>query len=610
MKTLFPTLAALLLYTVSAASQDWPQWRGPNRDGGVHGVTVPARWPSTLKEEWQVTVGEGYSSPVVVGNNVFVFTRQKEHEVVRCLDLAGGKELWCSEPCPAPYKAGPGAPGDTKPRSTPAVVGGRVFALGVGGILSCLDAKTGKLLWRKESTGYPTYGASASPLVTDGLCIAGVGKGGLSALDSATGATRWSYDDVIGGPGYGSPILADLAGERQVVAVTQGHFLGVSLETGKLLWRVPIPRWDIQQCITPVRYRDLIIIADSGEPLRAIRIEKGDKGITAKEVWKADDHTRSGYHTSSPVIAGDWLVGFSGHNSGHLFCLDAATGKTLWQSAGRLGGTGSGCATLVNAGSVWLALTNHGHLTVMKATGLAYEPLAQYRVPVRGTDAYPVLLGDRILIKGDTTLRCWRIAPDPAAPPAAPGDGRKQTFLDLQGKANQKLIDDVNLPGNNLAALPLGEQTLAGVRCKIGEGLIQLSGKLTTGRPEKVEGIKVGMACARLHFLHATQWQAADDTIVGSYTVTYDDKSQDKIPIVYGKDVRDWWSREGAAAPSRARVAWEGENDAARNINSRIRLYLRTWNNPKPGRKVISIDLTATNKADAAPFCVAITVEE
>src|SRR5262249_38661558 len=116
--------------------------------------------------------------------------------------------------------------------------------------------------------------------------------------------------------------------------------------------------------------------------------------------------------------------------------------------------------------------------------------------------------------------------------------------------------------------------------------------------------------CSKLHFLHATHYQAPDDTIVGYYTVTYEDKSQHRIPIVYGKDVSDWWSRNDAKGPSRVEVAWKGDNDAARNNDSRIRLYLTTWNNPMPARNVVRIDFSSTNAAQAAPFCVAITAEE
>jgi outer membrane protein assembly factor BamB len=404
-------IVAVLSLATSGRGQDWPQWRGPNRDGVVHGVGVPEKWPKALREEWKVAVGEGYASPVVVGGNAYAFTRQNDNEIVWCLDVVSGKEIWRSVPCPALYKAGPGAPGDIKTRATPAVAGGRVFTLGVSEILSCLDAGTGQLLWRKQSRGYPVYGASASPLVVDGLCIAQVGKGGLTAFDAATGEVRWCYDDVIGGPGYGSPILVDLAGERQVVTVTQNCFLSVSAATGRLLWRLPVPRWDIQQCITPVRCKDLLVLADSGGPLRAVRLEKATSGITAREVWKAEAHTSNGYHTCSPVLAGDWLLGFSGHKAGHLFCLDAQTGRTLWQSEGRLGGSASGPATIVKAGGVWLALTNRGYLTVLKASGTAFERVAEYRVAERGTDAIPVFLGERLLIKDDTALRSFRVGP-------------------------------------------------------------------------------------------------------------------------------------------------------------------------------------------------------
>src|SRR5262249_5721482 len=158
---------------------------------------------------------------------------------------------------------------------------------------------------------------------------------------------------------YGSPVVADLVGERQVVTFSQGSFLGVRAATGERLWGLAVPRFDLEQCLTPVVYRDLIIFADCGGPLRAIRLEKGDRGITPTEVWKAKGPSM---HMSSPVLAGDWLVGFSGDRGGHLFCLDARTGQALWQSDGRRGGTAASYASILNAGSVWLVLTNRGQL--------------------------------------------------------------------------------------------------------------------------------------------------------------------------------------------------------------------------------------------------------
>src|SRR5579872_688613 len=122
----FSGLAAIhLIIAAPGFSSDWPQWRGPNRDGVARGVKVPEKWPKTLKEEWKATVGEGVSSPVVVGDKAFVFTRQKEDEVVLCLDLLTGKEVWKSMPYPAPYQWWLGEGNFSKgPRSTPTVADG------------------------------------------------------------------------------------------------------------------------------------------------------------------------------------------------------------------------------------------------------------------------------------------------------------------------------------------------------------------------------------------------------------------------------------------------------------------------------------------------------
>src|SRR5262249_31484244 len=126
---------------------------------------------------------------------------------------------------------------------------------------------------------------------------------------------------------------------------------------------------------------------------------------------------------------------------------------------------------------------------------------------------------------------------------------------------------------------------------------------------EKAAGIKVGATFARLCILQATHWDVTKGTLVGSYTVHYVDNSHETIPIVFGKDVRNWWYSEGAKEPGRAVAAWHGENDEAWRCNRKLRLYLSIWKNPYPARKVASIDFASTN-AGVAPFCVAMTIEE
>jgi hypothetical protein len=199
-----------------------------------------------------------------------------------------------------------------------------------------------------------------------------------------------------------------------------------------------------------------------------------------------------------------------------------------------------------------------------------------------------------------------------AAAPAPADSG--PTFIDLAPHTNAKLADNFHgdaFPGNNLAKLPTGKQTFAGVKFKVGDGGIQLGSNQTKDLPVKIEGIKVGRTAGKLHFLHACGWQGADDQVIGKYIVHYDDDTTAEVEIVYGKDVVDWWFKAGQKAPSRSKLAWEGENEAAKANEAQIKLYLTTWENPHPKKKVVAIDYVATApEGPAAPFCVAITAED
>ena len=196
---------------------------------------------------------------------------------------------------------------------------------------------------------------------------------------------------------------------------------------------------------------------------------------------------------------------------------------------------------------------------------------------------------------------------------AAPAPEATITFLDLQPKANHKLKDamhDANLPENNLADLPQGKQTLDGVKFNIGESMIQLGNDILKDKfPEKVEGIKVGAKFAKLHILHATGYMVPDDTVIGKYLIHYDDKTDAEIEIVYGKDVRDWWYHEGDKDPSKGKVAWKGSNPSAKELSSSLWLFHMTWENPKPDKKVVSIDYVSS-MTHAAPFVIAMTMED
>jgi hypothetical protein len=200
------------------------------------------------------------------------------------------------------------------------------------------------------------------------------------------------------------------------------------------------------------------------------------------------------------------------------------------------------------------------------------------------------------------------------AAPVLKNETAGTTFIDLKGHSNQKLKEDFNsgrYAGNNLASLPTGKQTFAGVKFLVGEGLMQLSSANVKGKPDKVEGIKVGRVLGQLHFLHATMFSAPDGTVIATYVIHYADKTRAEIEVAYGKDVVDWWAYPGQQPPTRAKAAWEGQNGKAKEFDATIKLYLTTWKNPHPKKRIVSLDyLAKTGDTGAAPFCVAITAED
>ncbi|HEX6185015.1 MAG TPA: PQQ-binding-like beta-propeller repeat protein [Pyrinomonadaceae bacterium] len=387
-----------------AASAEWPQWRGPNRDGLAAGVAPPSAWPKELKQGWRVTVGIGHSSPVVTGGVVYQFARQGEEEVLLALDAATGKELWRAGAVPAPYTVNPAASGHGKgPKSTPVVANGRVFTLGIAGLLSAHDAKTGRLIWRKDFSKQfpvtsPLYGTSMSPIVVGDLLVAHVGghdKGALTAFDAATGAVKWTYD--ADGPAYSSPVLLTSGGERQIVTFTQKELVAVSAANGQLLWKLPAKTAYDTNCNTPVVYKDTVVVSLEEQGLVALRPTREGGKWAAKEVWR---NAENELYMNTPVVHGSTLYGLSTRKKGQFFAVDAATGKTLWQGPGRMGEN----ASIVNLGGTLVALTNDAVLYVLPSGAASFAPSAQYTVATSQTWAHPVVLGDQLLIKDETTL--------------------------------------------------------------------------------------------------------------------------------------------------------------------------------------------------------------
>lgn len=398
-----------ILYQLGApaVAQDWPQWRGPNRDGAVSSLAVPKVWPSRLVKRWQIPVGLGYSSPLLVSGRIILLSRKGDDEVVSCIDFKTGNQLW-RDAYPAPYAMNPAATRHGKgPKSTPVYQAGRLCTLGISGILSCFDAESGRLRWRVEQgkkypNTSPLYGTSTSPIIDRGLLITHLGgndSGGLTAFNLEDGKIAWSWNGD--GPGYASPIIAEFGGVRQVVTQSQENLIGVAVGDGKLLWSVPFTTPYVQNIITPVVYGQILIFSGLEKGVTAIKVERSAGKWSVERLW---ENSEVSFYMSTPVLNGNLLFGMSHRNKGRFVALNAETGKTLWTTAGREGDN----AAILTSGDKLFLLTSDAEFFVAQAGSSGFEPLHRYTVAQSPTWAHPVLAGGKhILVKDAETLTLW-----------------------------------------------------------------------------------------------------------------------------------------------------------------------------------------------------------
>jgi outer membrane protein assembly factor BamB len=404
------TAAALAVVSMGslALAADWPQWRGPARDGVAAAFTAPKAWPEKLTKVWSIEAGGGQASPIVAGGKVYLHARQGGDETVSAFDLAGGKLLW-RDSYPASYSPAAEAQKHGQgPFATPSLDGGVLYAFGVNEILSAYDAASGKLLWRHDfgkefPTPRPYYGTSASPLVADGVVIVqagGEGKGALVALDAKSGKPKWRL--AGDGPGYGSPVVATFDGVRQVIVPTQKTILGAALATGAKLWEMPFQIPYDQNILTPVVMSDTFIMSGEDTDTQAIRVSRKDGKWTTGKVWSNRSITM---YMSSPVLADGLLCGFSSFRRGHIFCADPKTGEVRWKTEG---GEGESAAVVAGGGHVFV-LRNDATLQVLQRAGGEIRKVAQYTVADAATWAHPVVMDGRILVKDAARLTLWSL---------------------------------------------------------------------------------------------------------------------------------------------------------------------------------------------------------
>ena len=397
-------LAAVTLLAPVAVAQEWPQWRGPNRDGAVTSFREPTTWPEGLTEQWKVDVGLGYATPVLVDDRIYVYTRQGEDEVMTALDATSGDVIWRTS-YPAPFEMNPAtARHRAGPKSTPTFAEGRLFTLGMSGIVSAFDADTGSVLWQKPAPPVqPSFHTAMSPVVEGDLAIMHVGgqdDGALTAFDVATGDVRWAWDGD--GPAYGSPVVIDLEGTRQVVTFTQENLVGVSVTTGELLWRRPFTTPSMTTAQTPMFHGDTLIQAGRDNGITAVRITRRGDQWTTEDLWHTDEVS---LHMTNGVVIDGVLFGLSHLNSGQYFGLDLDTGEVLWTSAPRQAEN----AAIVRAGETIFSLEDDAELVVLRHSRTGFEPFERYDVATSATWAQPAIAGNRVFVKDVSSVTLWTV---------------------------------------------------------------------------------------------------------------------------------------------------------------------------------------------------------
>lgn len=399
------TILAAFAFAAPVTADDWPQWLGPNRSS----VSSETGWAEQFpdrgpKELWRIPIGGGYAGPAVADGRVYVMDyRHKAGEVannpgvrnelqgserVLCLDAKTGKEVWKYEyDCPyrVSYPAGP--------RCTPTVSDGKVYALGAMGNLTCLDAAEGTELWSKDfvkdyKAPVPQWGFCGHPLV-DGqtlYCMVG-GEGSIVvAFNKDTGEERWT---ALSAPdaGYAPPVMIAVGGTKQLIAMHPASVNSLNPETGKPNWSVPLKPNYGMSIATPRLEGDLLFASGIGD--EAICVRLGADPSQAKELWRGDRDTGVYCANSTPFIAEGFIYGCDGE-TGAFICCDLKTGERKWSTYEPTAGerTVYGTAFIVKNGDHFYLFNDSGHLIIAKLSPEGYEEVSRAKILEPTNDAF------------------------------------------------------------------------------------------------------------------------------------------------------------------------------------------------------------------------------
>lgn len=395
----------LIVLAGMTLAADWPQFLGPNRDGVSTETGLLDTWPREGPPVvWEKNAGEGFSSPVVVGERVILFHRLGDQEVIECLSANKGQTLW-KHVYPTAYDDQYGK--GNGPRSTPVVADDKVYTLGAEAILTCVTLEKGEKVWQRPlAKDYRLkdsfFGVGTSPIVEGNVLAINLGAegAGIVAFDKNTGKEVWKATEHEAS--YASPVAANLSGKRRLVFFTREGLVGIDPANGTVAFSKP---WRAR-LFTSVNAASPLVVDDhifltSSYNTGAILLKMTDDNL--EEVWKGDEAISC--HFNTPVYHDGFLYGIDGRQeTGTEFrCVEWKTGKVRW------GKETLHCASLLRVGDRLIALSEHGELALLKCNPDRYEELARATVLTRPCRAHLALANGRLYARDDKKLVCWKV---------------------------------------------------------------------------------------------------------------------------------------------------------------------------------------------------------
>ena len=391
-------IAAVLLISLTAAAGDWPQWRGPNRDGISSETGLLTSWPAGgPRVVWKTTgLGEGYSSFSVVKGRLYTQGQRGDQEYVYAFDIKTGTKLW-EVPTGRPYREQRG----NGPRGTPTIDGDRLYAMAADGKLVCLEAVTGEVLWsqnvvQKYGASVIHWGMSESPLVDGNRLIVMPGGPGASvvSLNKLNGELQWKTGSDSAG--YSSAIVADVEGVRQILALSGQSAIGILEQNGELLWRYTKVSNGTANIATPIYY-DGHVFVSSNYGTGCALLKLGPR--TMSEVYFNRDMMN---HYSTSVLVDGTLYGYSNNI---LTAMDFKTGKVLWRNRS----VGKGSA--IYADKHLYVLGEDGVLGLVEASPSAYKEVSRFEIRKGDYPTWtPLVISDaKMYLRDQDNLTCFDI---------------------------------------------------------------------------------------------------------------------------------------------------------------------------------------------------------